>query len=702
MVSFVRSNHVASKSKNFARHSPGLPWCVRLCLAALVVTMVSSAAWGQVVLTRDAGMRFEEAIQPFAPGEWVVAPWKIGDVAVSSGSVRMELVGPDNRATLNFVYRGTGKAPITSTQSFDLVLIGPVKNQHSDALLASVHQIAARLKLTDEGGFYAPPGSKTNQGERHTQPVIPMIWLLLFLLMVVGLSAWRGHAVTTLGADRGKRKAGFGWASFLGLFGFALLLRAQLGPQSFLHENFYGARLLEAMTLGTEPARPMGGYVGIHQLFNGIMPFTMARLFVVTMVFGAIQAPIATWIARLMGVRRVNALLAGLMVASLPLAIRLSASELAFVPATTFLMMAMAAGMVAVRTGCVWWLVCATACVALAGHCRPVTYLGIAPVLGLLVLRPFKSSQPTLDWRHGVGMLLLLAIFSIDDIGPILGSLGEGTALSPGWWQGTRLHDWPLFDMEITPVFLAPLAALSVVFVWVRGDQQKRRLLTALLFYLAVISFFLSSRNGWPASLRYALPYAWVLPIVVVMGIDMLGAELWRTVSWWIAVAAVAVSTLVYAPWTGRHYAQQQEVLFQTQHVQAELKRHSNAIILTPWPRLDRVGGSFLVTQAMALGHRIAPLDELDRLRANGARSLLLYYRGLTCWAHSASGGKAQYDSRGFNRHCADFESRLILKPLVTLPLRPDTDTDWIQLGDELTPLTLGLYRIETMATLKP
>ena len=70
-----------------------------------------------------------------------------------------------------------------------------------------------------------------------TETSIPVAWILVCALLVmvtVAITAWR--------AERPHKEPRFAlkaWFLGTGLFALAWLLRHDLGPHSFLHENFY-------------------------------------------------------------------------------------------------------------------------------------------------------------------------------------------------------------------------------------------------------------------------------------------------------------------------------------------------------------------------------------------------------------------------------------------------------------------------------
>ena len=70
---------------------------IALTIACMACAIGTAKAEG--VISKSAEPRILEAFKPFVPGETVVAPWRIKNIAIVHDRVEVELV-TDNQATL--------------------------------------------------------------------------------------------------------------------------------------------------------------------------------------------------------------------------------------------------------------------------------------------------------------------------------------------------------------------------------------------------------------------------------------------------------------------------------------------------------------------------------------------------------------------------------------------------------------------------
>jgi hypothetical protein len=676
-----------------------------LALAGMLWAFLGGQVRASGVISGAAQPKLLKAFEPYAPGEQVVAPWRIKNIAIVHDRVEIELVTEDQATLMQLVPRGQSRTRRAQSRSFDILdPIRPV-SKDSDTFDKAASALVQALQEGDKGGFYVRVG-KRGEGsggaaseenlEPSSGPLVPIMQVLLLGMLLAYILALIGFRRSGVAWFKGRPKSD-AFAVF-GLLGLASALRFVMGPYSLLHENFHAPVLIDQLAGTASAPRPMAGLAGLNEALDILAPFSFDRLFALMVLLSALQPLLVVGIARSLGLKRRAAWLAGVWVAAAPLYLRLASSELAFVPGTTALLLGVWLALESARYREPLLLCASAVCVSLAGHFRPVLYTCMLPVfMGTLVMLPPGEWK---GWfkRLGVwGAGFLFLVFTADDILPIFAAMGEGTALAPGWWQSAGLRSWPVIDPEVTPIPFLVCVAVSLLALGWRGPARCRRPLLWSVGLLAWVSFWLTSMNGWPSALRYTSAYGWIPALWVAMAMDVWGTDSTKGRFVWVALVVAAVTQpLSHHTWIDKHYAPQVELQFQRDHVLHFLAEQEPSLVASPWRELDRVGGSFLVSEARSQGHRIVPhsLYKSYLERPDGL-PVLYWYRGLTCWARSVSGSPGTYDERGFNQACRTIEEELSVIPVpgMTFLVEPNSDADWIQVGLGKERVEIGLFR---------
>ncbi len=619
------------------------------------------------VLPPDAGPRLLEALAPLKPGGEIAEGWRLGSITLDHARVEVQLEGAGGRARVLLLPPEAPPegASLGRTASFSIHLAQQPPGARG--LEAATARLSETLRAGDPGDLYRmPPDRPLPEGaappEAHA-PAIPVAvslyggWLLALLGLV---GAWR----------RGPR------VPLADLSGAAVLWLATVVYRALVtsglpivHENSRLVFEREIMAGALPIGRPMGGHLVVGE---GAW-----------LELGALVVPLLYLLARSLGLCRGPALVGAVLAGTLPLMARMGGSEGGFPPAVAHLVAAAWAFWVAHKRGPGPALVLAFVLAALAGVFRPALYVAAAP-LGWIVLRHARS-----PWAWGG--VLAWALVASPDLGPILARLGQGSALTPGWWQRSDLHAWPLLDPEVTPLWWVPVGALGLAgaLLPMRGaagpPSPDRRLAATWLLGLTLCSSFLySSDNGWPASLRYATAYAWPLALGAALGLARVPRPR-------LAVGAALLLALSpifsHASWTTRAYAQQAEQLAMVSLL-APLEQAEPGVVLTPWPALDEMAGTLDAMRVRALGHEVRGLRAREEALAEPGP--VYWYRGLACWTRPIRGGRSDPE---LHAACAELERSAPWRPVVERDLEARSDSDWILVGPGEGTVTVGLYR---------
>ncbi|MEZ4265757.1 MAG: hypothetical protein R3F39_05210 [Myxococcota bacterium] len=652
------------------------------------------------------------ALAPYGPGAAVVEGWTIGDVALSEDQVRVALRSEGAAAALLLAAPDTPGERLALTASFAVRLEAPTPPP--PGLDAAAATIIAALQANDRGGIWmviedAPTGDAGASADgggpsastRGPPPPAPAelvdLRLLLVLILALALAlALSDRRALTLAIGQPTR-APAALAALSALFAVAVLARELLGPMTFLHENAHGVFRLEQFAGLVAERRPMAGQTALQQLVATITPPSVTSVTRVTAWLAALQAPLTALTARALGLRPAASLLAGLLVALLPLHIRISASEDAFPVAATWLTAATFAAAVAARSRSFRWLAASLLFVAGAGHFRPAMYAaGLPIVLAIPLVGGPTALRAALRSPMAWFAPLLFFVAAADDIAAIATALGGPVPLTAGWWRAPSIRSWPLLDPDATPRWLPAVAAAGLI--WALATPRLRGAALWLALLLASLSFVYTSDNGWPAALRYSVAYAFVLVLAAALAVDLALARValprWRLALAALAVVAAGWSLAARAPFVSHRYAQQRELDFQFSQVLPQLLSAPPGVIVTPWPDLNGMQGTLVTTHLREAGYRVVDPSVAQALLADPKPDRPLYwYRGLACYARPESDPEVRAAAASA---CEAVEALGPWEPLAEAALEPDSDADWIRLGDRVHPVHVGLYRRAT------
>jgi hypothetical protein len=687
--------------------------CSGTIIATLTLLAIASSASARQVLAPTSQAKVLRALGPYAPGAQVSPGWAVGDVSLTEDRVRVALRGGDLEATLLLMPVDAPGPSLAITRSFSVRLEAP--EPRPTGLDAAVDALVAALTAHDPGGVWLlledtradsegdpgePPdaGSPTGGGAQGSAPaeLIDLRLLLLLLLASALALPLSDRAAFTRAVGEHVRPLPL-LAALGALYAVAVAARELLGPMTFLHENAHGVFRLEQFTGLVAERRPMAGQTALQQLVAAVTPPSIASVTRVTAWLAALQAPLTALTARALGLRPAASLLAGLFVALLPLHIRISASEDAFPVAAAWLSAAAFTAAVAARSRSFRWFVASLLLVAGAGHFRPAMYAAGLPIALAL---PLVGGRPALRaaLRSPLAWLapLLFFVAAADDIAAIATALGGPVPLTAGWWRAPSMRSWPLLDPAATPVWLPLLAFTGLAVSLATPSRRGAALWLALL--LTGLSFVYTSDNGWPAALRYSVAYAFVLALAASLAVDAALARLPAARGRAALVALLAGLTLwslaVRAPFVSHRYAQQLELDFQISQVLPQLLSAGPGVVVTPWPDLDGMQGTLITTPLREAGFRIVDPSAADALlRESRPVQALYWYRGLACFARPESDSASP---PGAAAACDAVEALGPWEPLAELALTPDSDADWIRIGDRVHPVHVGLYRRKT------
>lgn len=629
------------------------------------------------VLPREAETQLLKALDPIIPGGALTSPWRLGNVELTTGAITLHLDAPNQHGSLELSRNETGEPSAQSSQSFHFRLRGPVD---APGFKASARLLMAAISRSDHGTYYRQVEARDGPPQRAPDPIDIGLWLGFLLALAFMLSVLPKRGVNRRGMDPGDLLC----ASIL--LGVALGLRLACGPLTFLHENAHGVHLLERAAGLTFVERPMAGQVAMADAFAFLGLPLRTTLVVGTAALASLSAPLAFALGRSLNLSRWPALASGALVASSPILVRMTASEDAFGCATTFAILGAWCAVRATKSERGTHVVAALLWVAVAGHFRPVFYTAALPILAALVVLPGWDVGKR--WFRRPSLFVAVTLFFLgaaDDLPGLVARLDAGSPMTPGWWRGEGLRSWPLFDPSSTPPWFMGFVALSLSLAW---RSPHRPAMLWLVFLGLWLTFVYTSDNAWPASLRYAVAYIWVGCMLIGVGLESLPLDGRRkTMAVGFVLLCACSAPFSHQTFVSHRFAQQQELDFQEAEVLPFLLGTRDAVVVTVWPELGHMSGTLLTAPLRRAGVKVLALGETEEARFTPR---LYWYRGLACWAKRDS--EADLDLRSMRPECRALEATGRWRAVVTRKLDPDSEADWIVLGDGTTPVEVGLF----------
>jgi len=503
-------------------------WLLALVLLALWVPRLAAAAPSTGTRPVIVPGREDEILalfEPHALGDELSPGWALASFSIEVSTVDLRLEGPDEATVeLRLSHPDDGPAHAIELPSFDLEIVAREGGEGGDA---AVEALVARMKANDDGQFWAKkvsyaedaPGKPSVVGMTQSRLEDTSPWLrdgllslALLTVVILGLCADKLR-----GAPRSIK-----WSLAATVLGAALLRvglspRVALAPWPYTRELLSGARIFDGPMLALLTDAPVW-------LSDVILDSTLAY---------ALLAPLAVYVhARYLLDDHRAGLLAALVVAVLPLHLRFSHSDAAFIPSITISSTVFALIHAATRERRAWlgWLALVVAAPLV------VQMYGVRPLnimyFPLLVATAFvgqglAGDKPPLAKGRAIVTLVLLAALTfavgvprlLGDFGPQVDEgLGLQTLLS-----AIKVLSRPRFNTLLNPVFTPPLlVALALAGGWDLYRRGRRPLLWFLLAWL--LGFLIAHAYVVPQSMymqaRYHLHLVVPFMLLAVCGIE--------------------------------------------------------------------------------------------------------------------------------------------------------------------------------------
>ncbi len=468
-------------------------WALALLfvLASLLLPRFAAASRPVIVPGREA--EIVALFQPYALGDELAPGWTLHSFAIDVATIKVWLAGPDQAyALVHLEHLDYGPADARELECFALSVVEQPSG--SEAALA---ELAATLARNDDGSFWRTDVAYADEAGGDPQRGLSLVraWakdgLVLLTLFVIVLFGLVAHKLR--GAEPWMK-----WA-LLGIVVVGAALRLTLSPQVALAPWAYTRFLISARLIFNGPA--------LAALHPG--PIWMSETITTSTLVLALLAPLAVYVhARyLLDDHRAALFVAGI-VAILPLHLRFSHSDAAFIPSITvsstlFTLIHVATRDPSKRIG--WFAV------ALVGFPLALVYL-VRPLnimyYPLLIATAFVnhgvySVKPKANRvRVGVAFAIVTAVTAFGGVPWLLDSFGAQVS------DGLRVETItsaievllsPRTNALLNPVFTPPgltaLALLGAVDLWRRGKRP--------LFWFLVLWLF-----GFLIAHAYVIPFS--------------------------------------------------------------------------------------------------------------------------------------------------------------------------------------------------
>ena len=554
-----RSGHTPRASsggpRGPVRGSQAWAWAL-LLLFTLFAPRVATAS--RPVITPGREDEILALLQPHALGEELAPDWTLHSFSIDVATITLWVAGPDERfAQVDLQHPDYAGEGARELPSFGLVVVAEPPGSE-----AAVAELVATIEGNDDGSFWKREPVYAEDGPSHRwldgTPRWLREWLSDGLLL---LALFTGVLLTLVVHKLRGSEAWMKWA-LVGIVVAGAVLRLTLSPRVVLAPWPYTRFLVSSKAIYHGPSLAL-----VHP-----GPVWMTDLILDTTLVFAILAPLAVYVhARyLLDDRRAALIVAGVL-AFLPLHMRFSHSDAAFIPSITVSSTLFTLIHVATREPSKWlgWVA-----VGLVGFVVAVVYM-VRPLnimyFPLLLATAFVHhgvytvKPPPNKLRVGVAFTIVVLVTAFGGIPWLLAEFGE--QVSEGLSLDTLLGALevvfsPKKNALLNPVFTPPLltvlAVVGAVDLWRRGKRPLFWFLTLWLFgFLGAHAYVIPASPYMQA--RYHLHLVVPFMLLVACGIEAALRELAdrRATARWLAgrrypaalagmVAYVLVSPLIH------------------------------------------------------------------------------------------------------------------------------------------------------------
>ncbi len=463
-------------------------------------------------------------LQPYALGDALAPDWALHSVSIDVGTITVWIVGPDERyARLTLDHREHGPPSARMLTGFAMQVV-----EQPPGSEAAMERLVAAIERNDDGSFWGldPFYAKEPRQQPHHST-----WAGDGLLQTLGTWAsdglvfFVGLVLTVLVLLRHKLRGAPTWAKWalLAITVLGAVLRLTLSPAVALAPWPYTRLLVSARMIFNGP--------GLAMVHPG--PVWLSEMILASTLALSLLAPLAVYVhARYLLDDHRAGLLAALVIAVLPLHLRFSHSDTAFIPSITvssivFALIHAATREPSRRGG---WLAVALVGfpLALMYEVRPLNIMYYPLLLATAaVASGLHTDKPPLDRPRSIAVLVVVSAVTFGIGVPRL-LLGFGDQVDAGLSVGTLgaglkvLFD-PWFNALVNPVFSPPglllLAIVGVVDLWRRRRRPLLLFLGCWLLGLLVAHAYVTPKSEYMQA-RYHLHLVVPYSLLAVCGAD--------------------------------------------------------------------------------------------------------------------------------------------------------------------------------------
>lgn len=502
-------------------------WPLLLVLLTLLLPRLASASRPVIVPGRE--QEILALLAPHALGDEIAPGWTLHSFEIDVGTIELRVAGPDDTyAELTLDHPEHGPRRARPIRGFALTIVDQPAGSE-----AAIAELITTLERNDDGSFWQvepsyaedPPSFhfKTDWGRMRVH--LEHLWeyardgivlLALFFVVLIGLVV---HKLR--GAERWMK-----WA-LLGIVAGGAALRVLLAPEVALAPWPYSRLLISAGLVYDGPTLAVLGKLGL------VGPIWLSETITTSTLVLAVLAPLAVYVhARYLLDDHRAALIVAAVIACLPLHLRFSHSDAAFIPSITVSSVVFTLVHVATREPSrrIGWFA-----VAVVGFPLALVYL-VRPLnimyCPLLVATAFVDqglfrAKPPIDRVRTVVTFLIIGLVTVfGGIPWLLASFRE--QVSAGLSIETLITGIgvlfnPRMNALINPVFTPPgltaLALVGAVDLWRRGMRPLFWFLLAWLLGFLIAHAYVIPNSSYMQA-RYHLHLIVPYMLLAAAGID--------------------------------------------------------------------------------------------------------------------------------------------------------------------------------------